>query len=125
MAEGLGFVEGLGPVGAEFLVVDVRRRCGQTVLVEDSAHILRLMIKQAGKLDFAIADSRDFGQSPFEVFLHEIANGIQLDADLVELAVVVGGPTGTTADDGAGGDGGEEGAAIHVQSSPFFMSPTA
>src|SRR4029077_7320302 len=44
-----------------------------------------------GKLDFFVADLRNLGDRAFEIILHQVADGVELHSNLIDL--VLGGPT--------------------------------
>ena len=56
------------------------------------ANVLRGMIEVTCEFHFLVANGSDFGDSAREIGLHEVANGVELDANFFDL--VSGGESG-------------------------------
>ncbi len=62
----------------------------QAVLVEDGFDLIRSAAKIPGKLHFLVADLRDLGDGAFEIVLHKVANGVELNSDGADLVLAGG-----------------------------------
>src|SRR5260370_26872728 len=73
------------PFFLDNVVGDVARRRGQAILVEDRADVLRRMVEVAGEFGFLVPGGSDFRDGAFEVGLHGVAHGVELEADAVNV----------------------------------------
>src|SRR4029077_17786711 len=85
VADDLGGLESFRPLLFDDVVANVAGRRGQAVLVQDGADVFRRVIEVAGKFDFLVADGSDFRDGAFEVGLHGVAHGVELEADAVNV----------------------------------------
>jgi len=88
VTDDLGGFESLRPLFLNDVVADVARGGGQAVLVKDRPDVLRRMIEVASEFDFLVAGGGDFRDGALEVGFHGVANGVELDADTVDVMAV-------------------------------------
>ena len=65
------------------LRTDVRTRRDEREPVEDRPHLLGRAIVVAGELHVRVADRGHLRECPVEIFLEQVANGVELQADMV------------------------------------------
>src|SRR6266403_1547685 len=57
----------------------------ELVAVQDLTHILRRFVEIAGKLHFLVAELRHLSDGAVEIVFHEIAHGVKLETNAVDL----------------------------------------
>ncbi len=92
--------------------------------IENRPHIFRCVIEITGKLDLAITNAGNLSQRAFEILLHFATHRIKLYANLFDL-VVFDAPAKSPGQHGSGRDCTQKASAVHDQSSPRFINPTA
>ena len=86
------------------------------------------MAEVAGELDFLVADLGHMGERAFKVLLEHRADGIELQADLLQVSRAMCGAqhTGIRDGDARGGQGLDELATFKIFHSSFrFIASTA
>src|SRR6267378_3615326 len=83
VADDLGGFESFRPLFFDDVIADVAGRRGQAILVEDGADVFRRMIEIPGEFDLLVTGGGDFRDGAFEVGLHGLAHGVELEADAV------------------------------------------
>src|ERR1019366_3128141 len=91
-ADGLGGFDDRGKLVVEFIVLHVGGDRVQAILGADRRHLSTHAEGVSSKFAFLVAYFGDLGDGAVEVVFHQVAHGVQLYADLINL-VIAGGPT--------------------------------
>src|SRR5260370_18807303 len=83
--DGMSRVQRFAPLRLDYIVTDMRRWGGQAVLFQNGPNSLRRPVVVAGELHFFVADLPNLGDRTVEVLLYEIAHGIELQSDAVNM----------------------------------------
>src|SRR5258707_14558149 len=91
----------------------------EVVAVQDFTHVLRRLAEIAGKLHFFVAELRHLGDGAVEIVFHEIAHGVKLKTDAVDL-MSFRGPRRTRGGQGSGDGCPNKSSSIHgAHCTPF------
>src|SRR5439155_20547663 len=59
---------------------------GEHLTVEHGADLGGRVVEVSGELDLPIPDRGDLREGPFDIVLHEVADGVKLQADAIETS---------------------------------------
>ena len=91
----------------------------ELVAVQDFADVLRRFAEIAGKLHFFVAELRHLGDGAVEIVFHEVAHGVKLETDAVDL-MSFRGPGRTRGGQGSGNGCPNKSSSIHAANcTPF------
>src|SRR5712671_7148146 len=91
----------------------------ELVAVQDLTHILRRLAEIAGKLHFLVAELRHLSDGAVEIVFHEIAHGVKLETNAVDL-MSFRGPRRTRGGQGSADGCPNKSSSIHAANcTPF------
>src|SRR5712675_1291211 len=91
----------------------------ELVAVQDFTDVLRRLAKIAGKLHFLVAELRHLGDGAVEIAFHEVAHGVKLETNAVDL-MSLRGPRRTRGGQGRGDGCSNKSSSIHAANcTPF------
>src|SRR5712672_1425333 len=91
----------------------------ELVAVQDFTHVLRRLAEIAGKLHFFVAELRHLADGAVEIVFHEVAHGVKLETNAVDL-MSFRGPGRTRGGQGSGDGCANKSSSIHgAHCTPF------
>src|ERR1700731_3325665 len=102
----------------------VRGRRGEAIFVERGTDFFGCLAEISGEFDFLVTDLGDAGDGAVEVLLHELADGVQLEPDAIDVVDGTPGWPRGGSDDSSGDSGFDECSSVHGGKSVLLSGPS-